>query len=281
MGLFGGGEMKEAPQPIIKETPWAPEARGVLTNLMKQAADMPLRQVAGMTPTEQQAQSVLGNILSGGAFQDPSESPMYLGMRREMQREEEAGADTLRRRAQLGGVPRSSSAGKVEGNYRAGMANQRMSLLGQMYEQERNRDNPYNRLQAVSQYGALPRDIQQQQNNASYERQYGNTMLPYQQQSQLAETLLGYQPWYQPQMYQEQEGGLGGLLSSLAPMAGTIMGAMSGAGGIASVLGGASGLGGGGGAGMFGGFDSSKLYGTGAPTAGGGSDADIFASMKW
>jgi len=129
-----------------------------------------------------------------------------------------------------------------------------MSLLGGLYEKERDRDNPYSRLSAASQYGALPRQIEQERANAGYESAMGNVMFPYQQQAGIAGQLLNYQPWYQPQQYSEPSG--------FAQMAGPIGTIMGGLGSLGSGLGS---LGGGGGAGGLGG-----LFGGGGGGGGGG-----------
>ena len=204
MGLsdfFSGGE-KKLHGPEILETEWAPQMRAFLTELMTRQPNMPLQSVAGMTDTEQAGQSMLAKLLSGGMFEDPRESDYYQGLRAESMAEEDRGVGGLRRRSQLAGMGPSTGAAMGEGRYRSSMGNRRLSLLGGLYNQERERDNPYTRLQAVSQYGGLPREIQNQQGQALYNQQYGNMMFPYQNQAPIANQLLNYQPWYQPQYAQ-------------------------------------------------------------------------------
>ena len=118
---------------------------------------------------------------------------------------------------------------------RGDMAASRLSMLGQLYNQERERDNPYTRLQAGAFYGALPREIQQQRAQAGYQTQLGNILFPYQNQAQIANQLLGYQPWYQPQFYEEPS-----TFSKISSAAGPLLGKLGG-----NLLGGAFGGGGG------------------------------------
>lgn len=244
MGLFSS-DMKEAPRPEIMETPWAPQARGVLTNLMTQDVKHPVRGTAGLSDIEQSGLGQLGQFVSGKSFQDPLTSPYYLGMRRELEREQAEGVSALKRRANMGGMYSSGSAGRVEGDYMADMANKRMSLLGSLYESERSRDNPLVRAQAASQYGGAPRQIEQQAQDAQYQALMQNLLFPYQQQGQIANQLLGYQPWYQPQMYQEPSA-MGGIMSMLGPVmsqagGGILGGLMGGSAGSAGVAGGTGG----------------------------------------
>lgn len=212
MGLFDffQSKQKQAPQPVIKETPWAPEARGYLTDLMNSPS--PLQGTAGMSGNEQASQDILASILKGDTFQDPAQSMYYQGLRGQMQAEEADAVNALRRRAQMSGMTNSSSAYGAEGRLRSSYSNQRMNILGNLYNQERQMDNPYTRLQAGMQYGSLPRQIEQQKLNAQFNQQ----MMPYQVQSQIAGQLLNYQPWYQPQFYQEPS-----MFSQLAPLLGT------------------------------------------------------------
>ena len=103
MGFFDS-ETKEAPRPEILETPWGPQARGVLQNLMTQNVRFPTQQIAGMTGTERNAQGVLANLLAGGTFQDPATSTLYRGLRDESRMDEDRAISGLRRRQQLGGM---------------------------------------------------------------------------------------------------------------------------------------------------------------------------------
>jgi len=198
--------------------------RGKLRNIAGSSAKFPTLQVPGMTAIEQQAQSVLGNLLAGGTFQDPSTSLLYQGLRRESEREEEKGAGELRRFAQLGGMGQSSRAIGMEGDYRANMANRRSSLLGSLYNQERARDNPYTRLAAVAQYGGLPREIQGQRNQAEYQKMIQDLLFPYTTQAGLLQQIIGNEQWYKPMVTADSGGGWTDMIGSIAGIAGTVLG---------------------------------------------------------
>ncbi|HUW31681.1 MAG TPA: hypothetical protein VM223_08730 [Planctomycetota bacterium] len=197
--------------------------------------------VAEMSAAEQAGQSILADIVAGGAFADPRTSPLYQGFRAESEAEEASGASELRRRSQLAGMFQSSPGIRAEGDYRKGMAASRLGMLGQMYESERARDNPYTRLAAASQYGALPRQIEQAQQQSVWDARMQRKMFPYTTLAPIATTLLGAQPSTyftppQPSTFANVMGGMGAGLN----MAGT-----------AAMMGGPLGLGlwGGGGAG--------------------------------
>jgi len=161
-------------------------------------------------------------ILAGEAFQDPRTSPLYQGLRAESMAQEQAGADQLRRRAQLGGAAMSSGAFGAESRYRQGMANSRLSQLGQLYEAERARDNPYTRMAAASQYGQLPRVLEQAQMAAQYDSQLANIMFPYTEQANVASALMGHSP----NMYQKAGSSSG--FGSMLPLLGAGGGALAG-----------------------------------------------------
>ena len=197
MGFFSS-DKEENPGPVIHETPWGPENRQKIQGLVNADIEYPTRQIAGMSDLEQAGQSILASIVSGASFADPAESAVYKSYRTESEREEERGASQLKRGAQASGMAGSSRAKGVESRYREGMSNQRLGLLGQLYEAERNRDNPYTRLAAASTYGALPRQIEQGRLDAEYSTELQDLLAPYQLQAPLAKDLLNYQPWYQP-----------------------------------------------------------------------------------
>ncbi len=203
--------------PRVKKGTEAWLERGKLRNIAGRTATFPTLQIPGMTDIERQAQGVLGNLLSGGTFQDPSSSLLYQGLRRESEREEERGAGELRRFAQLGGMDRSSRAIGMEGEYRAGMADRRSTLLGSLYERERDRDNPYTRLAAVSRYGGLPREIQGQRNQAEYQKMIQDLLFPYTTQAGLLQQMISNEQWYNPTV--SQSGG-GGMLGNIGMGAG-------------------------------------------------------------
>ena len=201
MGLtdFFEADVEQTPGPVIKETPWAPEVREWLTGLMQGEMDFPVQQVAGLSEAEQAGMGILKEIISGQAFADPAEHPAYLGFRRESMMEEDRGVSGIRRGAQVAGMGGSSRSAGVEGDYRRGMSAQRLGLLGTMLESERGRDNPYTRLSAAMGVGALPREIENARMTAEYNALMQNLVGPYTYQQPVAQSLLNYQPWYQPQ----------------------------------------------------------------------------------
>ena len=263
---FFTGSTETMPEPKLKETPWGPEVRNYLMELMKRDVNMPTRDVAGMSAAEQQGQGILGQILGGGAFADPRTSPLYQGLRQESLAEEERAASSLKRRQQGSGMLHSSTGAQSEGRLRGDYSNSRMSLLGGLYEKERDRDNPYTRMAAAAQYGALPRQIEQERANAGYQSAMGNVLFPYQQQAGIAGQLLNYQPWYQPQQYSEPSG-----FAQLAGPVGSIMGGLGSLGsgfGLGRGGGGGSNTGGGGGLGsLFGGLGGGGGGGGGVTTS--------------
>ena len=121
------------------------------------------------------------------------------------------------------GMFASTPALREEGETRSRYGADRSQFLGSLYDRERDRDNPYTRQAAVAAYGGLPRDIEAQQEQAKYNALMAELLFPYQQQAGLAQVLLGYQPWHQPQFYEEES-----MFSQLAPLAGTAVGAIAG-----------------------------------------------------
>ena len=79
----------------------------------------------------------------------------------------------------MGGVGFAGPSVRAEGDYRRGMATRRTSLLGELYERERGRDNPYTRMAAVSAYGGLPREIEGAQEAARFQSIIQRLMFPY------------------------------------------------------------------------------------------------------
>ena len=239
---MGKGSTSELPGPKLLETPWGVQARQYLSDILGTQPEVPLQAVAGMTDLEKQGQSQLGNLLSGGTFEDPRDSDLYAGLRQEAQLLQGEGLSALRRRAGLSGMFNSSGAVGQEGNFLARSNASLLSQLGGLYNQERNRDNPYTRLAALQQYGSLPRDVQNQQNTAAYNQQLGQFNVPY-QQAGIAQQLLNYQPWYQPQ-YVQEDSKLAGIAGGAGQgaLTGMLIGGPPGAA-IGAGLGGAAGAG--------------------------------------
>ncbi len=94
--------------------------------------------------------------------------------------QEEEAVNQMRRSHQLRGMGNSTAGLRGEAAVRGRASDSRMSLLGQLMNQERTRDNDYTRLRAAGNYGGMERNVAAGQAN-------------------LAQSMLNYQPWYQPQ----------------------------------------------------------------------------------
>ena len=221
MGFFSGDT--DTIYPSYKPQAHAKPAIGYLTNLMNQEVNLPTQKVAGMSANEQMGQSALADIMAGKSFQDPSTSQYYTGMRNQMKTATNEGVSALRNRQQGTGMYNSGGAVNQESKYRQGMSDQQMTLLGQLYEQERARDNEYTRLAAANQYGALPRLLEQMGMDASYNAAMGNIEFPYQYQMPAAQSLLNYDANVMGQTVANPSG-----FSQWAPLIGTAVGAIAG-----------------------------------------------------
>jgi hypothetical protein len=191
-GLLGGSKGGDIEAVPFNEYQVAGANR--IRRLMREGTpDLPTQQVAGLSQLEQAGLGTLGQINAGAAFQDPTTSALYASLREQSRRDEAQGVNDIRNRAQLSGMFDSSPGMGAEGNYRAQMANNRQSMLAQMFEQERARDNPYTRLAATMQYGQLPRQLEQAQMTADYQSQLQQALFPYEYTAPLAQSLMGFQ----------------------------------------------------------------------------------------
>lgn len=170
----------------------------LLKLLKKQVPNIPAMEIPGMTANEQTAQGILTDLLAGK--HDPRTSPLYAGLREEAAATKEQGLTALRRRANLGGNFYSTPALRAEGEYSANVDRGLNTLLGGMYESTMS---PQALLSASAQYGALPREIEQQQAAADYQARLSNLLAPYQMQAPIAGMLSGlqYLPQDEPQTY--------------------------------------------------------------------------------
>lgn len=226
MGFFDPSSEVLNVAPKVAKGTSAANARLYLNNLlgMYSGGQFPMQGVAGMSDAEKTGQGILGNIMSGGAFQDPLTSPLWSGLRGQSQTEEADAVGALRHRQNLGGMFRSSPGQRAEGEMRSSFANNRSTMLGSLYERERERDNPYTRLAAVQQYGGLPRQIEQAKYNAIIEQYLG----PLQYIAQLAQQIIGNEMWYNPTVLQGP--------SMAAEIGGLLGGGGQAAGGIAKIM---------------------------------------------
>jgi len=222
MGFFS--DDTEEIMPVYKPQAHAKPAIGKLTNLMTQDVKLPTRQTAGMSANEQTGQGILADIAAGKSFQDPSTSQYYSGMRNQYKRATDEGVSALRHRQNLGGNFNSGAAVNQESKYRSQMSDQEMSLLGQLYERERARDNEYTRMAAIGQYGGLPRVLEQSGMNSEYQAALQNMLFPYKYQAPIANSLLNYDANIMPQYITEPS-----MFSQMAAPVAQMVGAFNGA----------------------------------------------------
>ena len=217
MGIFSS-KMKELPGPKLKETPWAVGMRGNMSGMMN-------NEFGGRNAADSLAYKLGMEIANGNAFADPSTSGVYKSFRDETQRNTNKAAMALRGRQGKKGIYNSSMAYDQEANMRNDAGNQVNALLARLFETERARDNPYTRFSMAQQAAGIDRGIASGRMN-------------------IANTLLNYQPWYQPQYMSEPStfsqiasaaggiaGGVGGLMGGMGAM-----GSSKALGGIASKL---------------------------------------------
>ena len=209
---------------------------------------------AGLTPTETYGQSLLADYarsqapsiygatedqltktLTGGF--DPRTSEYYQATRDELASNEENQIQALRRSQQLRGAFRGSNSIREEANARSGFQRATNSALGSLVESERNRamqavpysltfgqaqeQAPLSRLGAVSQYGGLPRNLDQNTLNMQYQdfnRQLGG-------EDKLLQMMLGIsgEPTYYQKQYSTSLSPFQSLLSTINPIYGDVL----------------------------------------------------------
>ncbi len=238
------------------------QAVSTLLNLMNttlQGQNIPLQQIAGMSANEQTTQSLLSQFLGtkatddpayklgmgelqktlGSEYYDPKKSDFWKGFRESSAMEEESNISDIRRRGQLGGGLYSDPNMREESTARSSASASRNMQLGSLYENERNRkanatatalgyagfgeQGTMNRLNAGSTIGALPRTIENQKNQATYNQALGQTQSDY--ATQLAQIGIqgGAAESLKPQWFvdqREQPDPLGGILG----IAGSLLG---------------------------------------------------------
>lgn len=187
-------------------------------NLMNQnleGMNIPLQQIAGMTGNEQTVQNLLSQFLGtsategqayklgmgelqktlGGEFYDPKKSDFWKGFRESSAMEQEKGVSDIRRRGQLGGGLYATPNQRTEADYIRGKGADRQMMLGGLFERERDRKTnavgqalgyagfeetgKTNRLQLGSTIGAIPRNIQNQKYQASFNQALGQEQSDY------------------------------------------------------------------------------------------------------
>ena len=177
MGLFS--KDKKLKFKLIPSTPEQTEARGYLTDLMRNDVQYPVQQIAPLTGTEQQIQGQLpsylnqiaedfetsrgyyNDVLSGGY--DPATSDFYQGFRAEQDRMKRDALLGIARQGQMAGMSRSTPVLGVQARTGAAIDDATLRQLGLLYESERDR-----RTQAA---GSLSQLGSQHIGNLSYAEQ--------------------------------------------------------------------------------------------------------------
>lgn len=206
----------------LKPVPRTPESLAggeYLTQLLRRSPAIPTQQIAGLTPVEQAIMQYLpqylasagtsgdlalgeySKILTGGY--DPLTSPAYEGFRQEAERLKKEGVTSLRQRAQLGGMLESTSAAAQEAGFINQANSQILQALGQLFEAERGRKmqaaqgiqsaegQKLANVAAIGGIAGTERSIEQMRNDAMYQQLLTQIMFPYQQQAQIASTMMG------------------------------------------------------------------------------------------
>lgn len=217
--LMGGSKTEK---PKFYPIPLAPEQRTALsqlTSLMGLTPQIPTREIAGLTPTEQASQELLRKWVIGptegyedvydellrtarGEYTDISKAPYYQPLLRDIQR----GALGTARRMQIRGMG-TSSAGAERVARR--VSEDILGAFGPYVEAERGRQmqaisNMINlamggpelaKVAAVSQYGGLPRELSQAEADALFNQQMQSVLFPYLYQAPIAQNILSH-PFY-------------------------------------------------------------------------------------
>ena len=231
---------KKLPEGVsLLEIPGAGKPVDFLSELMNKKAPLKetpaTQKIAGMGENEKTVQKLLATFLGGGGdvtqsdpyklgmgelnktlggeFYDPRTSDFWKGFREQSQAEQVEGTENIRRRGQLGGGLFSTGVAREETKYQAGKESERTSMLGGLYEKERDRKtnavgqalgyaelgerNTISRLELGSTIGSIPRDIQNQKYQAAYntaqqksENQYNKELFPYNAQAGIAKELM-------------------------------------------------------------------------------------------
>ena len=231
MGFFDtifGTSRKEEGWNVIPLTQTQKEAQSYLTGLFKANVSFPTMKVPGMTQPEQEGQSLLQKYMASGMPEaytmgmqalmdtvkgsDPATSPYYQALKAESLSEEERAAGAIRRGGQIAsGTPFHSPNIGQEAKMRTDFAMGRESILQSLIDKERDRQvnaagplmsaadymsqEPLRKAQAGMTLGALPRQIQTQQEAAIYDAILQQLLFPYTSQAGIAGMLLNQQSY--------------------------------------------------------------------------------------
>lgn len=194
-------------------------AQSNILNTMNSGTGITPEQIAGMTPTEQQAQSLLSNYV-GNTTQNSSftnaldklngmvntdysvlSDPTYQGFNQEAERLRSQGLAQVARQGQKNGFSYAMPTAKAANDYSANIDASILSKFGDLYNAGQDRklnainstmpfvqyqDNtPLRQIAAASTYGALPRTLAQAQNDANY----NNSLMNYNASTNAANSL--------------------------------------------------------------------------------------------
>lgn len=196
--IFG----KKEQQPRLYEEPEQKQAKGVASEFMREYKPTAYtgQMTAGMSPTEEAGQGVLSKYigrdmpelygaaeseimktLQGGY--DPATSDYYKAMRDEIDKQAGIGSHRLAQSGLKVGAPQSATMtglSQLEGNRQGSLAQvmaelglqerqNKLGVLGQAQSLGSTMDNmDLSSLEAVKQYGALPRELEQSGLSANY-----------------------------------------------------------------------------------------------------------------
>lgn len=199
-------------------------AANSLTSLLNVTPEIPVQQTAGMTNTEQLGQKILGNFASTGipaqyqqglnalgnivnSGSDITQLPEYKAILADSAAQTNDAVNQALRRIQISGLSGSTPQGRAVGRAVGEGQNRTVATLAPYAAQERqNRLNAINllssyinsgqqfdlnKLAAINNYGALPRELEQAKNNAAYQAMLTKIMFPYQQGADVASRIMG------------------------------------------------------------------------------------------
>jgi hypothetical protein len=258
---------------MIPSTPEQKRARSFLEELWQRRLNIPGRKVPGLGPTEKRAQEMLSDWMGRGTppgvktaigemtktvegdYYDPYVSKLYRPYRDVSRMEEAEAVNAMRRRAGNVGMARSTPALDREGRTRRGFAADREGYLAGLYDRERGRqvrtapvlaatstaadEQTLKKAQAGATVGAMPRQVETEQERAIWEALVQTLLAPYNYQQGPANTILNEQRF----LYAPDEGN--GLMNFLGSAGANFLGTEAGAGAVTDIFGGIFGGGGG------------------------------------
>jgi len=252
----------------IPSAPEQTESRDFLMDLIRRNVQYPTRNVPGMSDVETQGMNILRQWLNQGTPQgvstginaltetvsgvDPFTSPQYKSYRQASIDEENRQANAMQRSTRIRGMADSSSGATQVGRVRRTAANDRLGYLGELQDREMNRrltaapqlisasenaaNLPLRQTSAAMGYGAIPRQIETEQDAAMYDSLVQTLLFPYINQAPKAEEILK-----EPRFYYEPKTGKTSGMDVLGGLGGAFLGTEAGAGGLFNLLGGAGG----------------------------------------